>query len=465
MAFNMDYEEQEVLVVGGGTAGVIAAIAAARTGAKVLLIELNGLLGGTSTAGMVSSFLTFHNMKGEQIARGIPQEVVDRLLKRGGAVPPGHLRNPYGNAFSVTPFDAEALKYVLMDMCREAGVQLLLRTMGVDAIVANNTIKGVVVTNKAGWGIVLSRVVIDCSGDADVAAAAAVPCEKGRRADGLTMPMTLTFRLGNVRTQEIVDYVKAHPDQFILGEDPYIREGTEEIVAGIETFRDVPLLTGFFDLIEEKKKTGEFPKTRERLIIEITPHEGVLLVNTSNVLGRDGTDPRDLTAAQVEGMDQVHQLVEFFRRYVPGFSECSLIDTAAVIGVRETRRIVGEYTLTGEDVLKGRGFPDGIGKGAYCMDIHEPDGTIRHLHIEEGRAYDIPYRCLVPKKVDNLLVAGRCISVTREALGSTRNQVPCMVTGQAAGTAAALCVADAVSPGALDPAVLRASLRDQGVIL
>ncbi len=465
MAFNMAYEGQEVLVVGGGTAGVVAAIAAARSGARTLLIELNGFLGGTSTAAMVSSFLTFHNMRGEQIARGIPQEIVDRLLKRGGAVPPGHLRNPYGNAFSVTPFDAEVLKHVLLDMCKEAGVQLLLRTMVVDAILANNTIKGVVVTNKAGWGIVLSSIIIDCSGDADVAVEAGVPYEKGRRTDGLTMSMTLTFRVGNVRTQEIVDYVKTHPDQFLLGEDPYIGETTEEIVAGIESFKDVPLLTGFFDLIEQKKKTGEFPKTRERLIIEITPQEGVILVNTSNILGRDGTDPRDLTAAQLEAMDQVYQLLAFFRSYIPGFSECRLIDTAPVIGVRETRRMVGEYTLTEDDILKGREFPDGIGKGAYCMDIHEPNGTIRHRHIEEGKAYDIPYRCLIPKNVDNLLTAGRCISVTREALGSTRNQVPCMVTGQAAGTAAALCVADVVSPRDLDPGRLRESLRDQGVIL
>jgi hypothetical protein len=461
----MPYDKLDVIVVGGGPSGVVASIAAARQGVKVLLIDLNGFLGGVSTAANISSFLTFHNMRGEQIAKGIAQEIVDRLLAYGGAIHPGHLRNPYGNAYSVTPFDAEILKFVLMEMTKEAGVIVLLRTMYISPIMFEGKIRGVVAANKGGINMFPANVVIDCSGDADVAYHCGVPYQKGDEIDGRTMPMTLAFRLGNVNTSDLVSYVKAHPDQFLLAEDPYIKETPEEIAKRIHTFSDIPLLTGFFDLIKQKKELNEFPSTRERLILEITPQEGVVDVNTTNVLGKDGTNPSDLTEAYNEALVQVRVLVNFFRNYVPGFENSHLVDTASVIGVRETRRVIGEYVLKGEDVIKGREHADGIGKAAYCIDVHESDGTIRHRHIEDGKAYDIPYRSLIPLIVDNLLVAGRAISMDREASGSARNQVPCMVTGQAAGTAAALCKKLGTVPRELNTDLLRETLSENGVVL
>ncbi len=461
----MPYDKKDVVVVGGGPSGAVAAIASARMGASTLLIDLNGFLGGVCTAANISSFLTFHNMRGEQIANGIAQEIVDRLLDIGGAVPPGHLRNPYGNAYSVTPFDAEALKLVLMRMTKEAGVDVLLRTMFTDIIMSGNTVKGVVFNNKAGFNIQPAEIVIDCSGDADVAALAGVPYQKGDEKDGRMMPMTLAFRMGGVDTLKVVDFVKANPDQFLLAEDPFIKETPEEIAERITTFKDIPLLTGFFDLIKEKKKTGEFPPTRERLIIEVTPQPDVVDVNTASVLGKDGLNPEDLTEAYAEALDHVYTLEKFFVNYIPGFENARLVDTASVIGVRETRRIIGEHILTGDEASGGEEFPDSIGKGAYCLDVHEIDGSIRHRHIKDGKAYDIPYRSLVPLEVNNMLVAGRAISMDRDASGSARNQVPCMVTGQAAGTAAALCVESNVNPREIDIKLLQHSLRTEGAII
>lgn len=455
----------DVIVAGGGTAGAPAAVAAARNGARTLLVEQNGFLGGVPTAAMVSCFLSFHNMRGEVVAGGIPQEIVERLLDMGGAVPPGHLFNPYGNTYSVTPFDAEALKLVLSEMAREAGVKQLLHTFVDDVLMEGGRARGIHMVNKGGRSLATAEAIIDCTGDGDVAARAGAPFEKGDSRDGAIMPMGLMFRLGNVDIQPTIDFVRAHPEQFILGEDPYITQTPHELVRAVRRFEDIPVITGFWDLIKAKQETGEFPMNRKRLIIYITPTPGVVQINTAAVVQRDGTDPHDLTAAENEARATAHQLWKFFRNYVPGFDKCYLVDTAPAIGVRETRRIAGLYTVTLDDVLTGREFPDAIGRGAYCVDIHEPDGTIRHLHIKDGKSFTIPYRALVPQGVGGLLVAGRCISADHEALGALRVQVPCMVEGQAAGVAAAMCAREGAEPRDLDVARLRQALLAQGAIL
>jgi hypothetical protein len=457
--------DYDVIVAGGGTAGVVAAVAAARNGARTLLVEKNGFLGGVPTAAMVSCFLSFHNMRGERVAGGIPQEIVDRLLDKGGAIPPGHLYSPYGNTYSVTPFDAETLKLVYIEMVQEARVDQLLHTFTYDTLVEDGRARGVRMVNKGGDAMATAKVTIDCTGDGDVAARAGVAFEKGDKRDGLTMAMGLMFRLGNVNIQPTIDFIRDHPDQFILAEDPYINKTPQEIVSKVNRFEDIPVITGFWDLIKAKQETGEFPMNRKRLLIYITPIPGVVQINTAAVVRRDGTDPRDLTAAENEARATVRQLWRFFRNYVPGFEACYLLDTAPVIGVRETRRIAGLYTITRDDVLNGREFPDAIGRGAYCIDIHEPDGTIRHLHIKDGKSFTIPYRALVPQAIDGLLVAGRCISAEHEALGALRVEVPCMVEGQAAGTAAAMCARSGIEPKNIDLEELRQVLMAQGVIL
>jgi hypothetical protein len=457
--------DYDVVVAGAGTAGCVAAVAAARNGARTLLVEKNGFLGGTPTAAMVSPFLSFHNMRGEQIAEGIPQEIVDRLLEKGGAIPPGHLFNPYGNAYTVTPNDPEILKLVHLEMTSEAGVDLLLHTYVFDTLVEDGRARGLHMANKWGRATATGTVIIDCTGDADVAASSGAPWVKGRAEDGLTMAMTVFFRLGNVDMEPTLQFMKERPDQFLLAEDPYIKETPEELMKRVKEPKDVPLITGFFDLIKEKHTTNEFPKSRQRLIIAVTPTPGLVAINTASVLKRDATDAWDLTQAEIEGRMTVQQLYRFFRKYIAGFEDCFLLDTGTVIGIRESRRIVGEYTVTFDDVVNGREFRDSIGRGAYCIDVHEPDGTIRHAHIKDGKAYTIPYRSLVPQEVDGLLVAGRCISVERDAMGATREQVPCMIEGQAAGTAAAMCASEGIAPRSVDTNELRRVLESQGVIV
>jgi hypothetical protein len=455
----------DVIVAGGGTAGVPAAVAAARNGARTLLVEKNGFLGGVPTAAMVSCFLSFHNMRGEQVAGGIPQEIVERLLAKGGAIPPGHLFNPYGNTYSVTPFDAETLKLVLAEMAREAGVRQLLHSFVDDVLLEGPRLRGIHLVNKGGGAIATADVLVDCTGDGDLAARAGAAFEKGSGRDGHLMPMGLLFRLANVDIEPTIQTMREHPDQFILGEDPYMNRTPEELIAQVKRFEDIPVITGFWDLIEAKQKTGEFPPTRKRLILYISPTPGVVQVNTAAVVGKDGTDPRDLTDAENEIRATARQLWQFFRNYVPGFERCTLLDVAPEIGVRETRRIAGLCTVSLDDVLTGREFDDAIGRGAYCVDIHEPDGSIRHLHIEDGKSYTIPYRALVPRGLDGLLLAGRCISADHEALGALRVEVPCMVEGQAAGVAAALCAQEGVAPRQVDVGDLRRRLREQGAIL
>ncbi|MDR7482241.1 MAG: FAD-dependent oxidoreductase [Armatimonadota bacterium] len=453
----------DVVVAGSGSAGLVAAVAAAREGARTLLVERYGFLGGNLTAGMLGNFLTFHNMRGEQIVGGIPQEIVDRLMARGGS--PGHLRNAYGNAYSVTPYDTEAMKAVALEITQEAGVELLLHTFITDTLVEDRRVRGLQVANKSGLQLILGRTVVDASGDGDVAALAGAAFEKGRPEDGATMAMTLMFRVANVDTDRVAEEVRQRPGQFILAEDPYIGKSREEVAAGIRSLHDAPLLTGWFDLVAMAKRRGEFHPNRQRVVISLSPRPGEVYVNSTAVVRYDGTDARQLTAAEVEARRQVDVVFTFLRRYVAGFEQAVLAEVAPGIGVRETRRILGEYVLTLEDVLEGRTFPDGVAKGAYAVDVHEPDGTIWHKHVKDGRAYDIPYRCLVPRDVDGLLVAGRCISVSREALGSTRVTAQTMAVGQAAGTAAALAAKEGIEPRRIPAGVLRTTLAARGAIV
>lgn len=458
--------EFDVIVVGGGTAGVVAAVAAARNGARVLLVERNSFLGGVPTAAMVATFLTFHNMRGEQIARGIAQEIVDRLQRRGGVVEPGHLFNPYGNAYSTTPFDPDSLKLVMFELVREAGVKLLLNTSFVEPLMAGNTVRGVYLHNKGGTGLATARVVIDCSGDGDVAALAGAPWELGSP-NGKIMSMTLMFRMAGVDQRQLVQYLKDHPDQFLMGDDPYLKERINypELISKVESLRDWPMLTGFFDLIKECQARGEFHGNRKRLVMYVTPNPNVVCINTSSVLNVDATNADQMTQATMDLHDQVHQLAAFFPKYVPGFQNAWMLDAAPMVGVRESRRIMGDYVLTKDDVIEAREFEDGIGKAAYCIDIHQGNGIITHYFIKDGQAFNIPYRCLLPQGIENLLVAGRCVSADSEAIGATREQVACMVQGQAAGTAAALAAQRGVTPRELSIAELRKALAGQDHIL
>ena len=260
-----------VIVAGGGMAGVVAAIAASRNGARTLLTDRFNFLGGNATAGLLGNFLTFHNMKGEQITAGIAQEVVDRCIALGGAFKEhrGHLPNAYGNAYSVTPIDAEVLKLVTLQLCLQAGVRLMLNTYTLGSVMEGSRIAGIRVANKSGEQTLRAKVVIDATGDADLVAKAGGPFQQGDD-DGRVMSISLFSRMGGVDLDQHLRYVKEHPDQFMLGEDPCIGKTREEIAAGLQHWMDYPLVTGHYDAVKEAKAKGEMHPNRERIVFSIT---------------------------------------------------------------------------------------------------------------------------------------------------------------------------------------------------
>jgi len=440
-------DETDVLVAGGGPAGIAAAVAAARSGARTRLVERFGFRGGNLTAGLVGPCMTSYSLDGqEQLIRGVFDEFVRRMEKNGGALHPS--RTHAGDAYAgfivyghdkVTPFEPEAAKTTALEMCREAGVELRLHSFVADAVVRDGRVAGVVSVSKSGMEMLPATVTVDCSADGDVAAAAGVPFQYGRDSDGLAQPMTVFFRVGGVDDEAVERYVRAHPDDF----------------------------RAFESIVTKARQEGRFPSPRRGIGMYRTLQPGVWRINTTRVLGRNGTDVADLTAAEVEGRDQVQALVTFFREYLPGFERSELVDTATMVGVRETRRIEGEYRLELSDLQSGRHFDDTIALCAYPVDIHDPTGAGGGCDESAGTAniYEIPFRSLVPRGVDGLLVAGRSISASHEALAAVRVMPPAFAMGEAAGTAASLAARAGVAPRNVNIAELRHALRSQGAYL
>ena len=459
-----DRSNVDVLVVGAGMAGVCAAVAAARGGARTVLTDRYAFLGGNATAGLLGNFLTFHNMKGEQICNGIPQEIVDELIRLGGAFPEGHLHNAYGNSYSVTPQDGEVLKLVNQKLCLEAGVDLVLNTYTIGPVMDGDRVAGARIVNKSGESEIRAQIVIDASGDADIAAQAGAPFHLGDE-EGKMMSISLFSRMGNVDLDRHLQHVKANPMNFMLGEDPYIGKSREEIAAGLRTHKDYPLVTGYYESVKLAQSRGEFHPNRQRVVFSITNIPGVVTINSTSMLGYSGIDNDDLNQVAIEGREQVFKVRDFYRKYAPGFEECYVMDSASAIGVRETRRIIGEETLTTEDCVEARKGPRDIGQGAYCLDVHQPTGVIEHKHIRDGESYGIPYGIMLPQKIENCLVAGRPVSSDRFANGSVRNQAHIMTIGQAAGTAAAMCAERRTTPRELPVEPLREKLRQDGAVV
>ncbi len=443
--------DYDVMVVGGGNAGCAAAIAAARHGARTLLVERYGFLGGTATASMVGPWMTFHSGE-DRIVGGIAQEIVERLVRVGAS--PGHLHDSSDYVATITPFDPEAHKALLFEMMREAGVALLLHAYVLDAEVEGDTVRGASFATVGGMRAHRASVTIDATADAFVAAAAGVPTQQGDER-GRVQPATLMFRLSHVDLDALAEYVRDHPDQMRTSLPPGQRSaGALTAVAGLR------------DLWEAARRDGIVDVPRELVSFFISPYPDEVTVNMTRVVEIDPLDPDDLTRAEVEARLQVMQLLEFFRRRVPGFAHARLAATGAQIGIRESRRIVGRYTLTAADVLEARRFDDAVARSAYPIDIHNPSGAgTTTKRLVPGTTYEIPYRCLVPCNREQLLVAGRCISTTHEALASTRLTPTVMTLGQAAGTAAALACERNVRVGDVDARELRARLVADGVDL
>jgi ribulose 1,5-bisphosphate synthetase/thiazole synthase len=439
--------QPDVLVVGGGPAGIAAAISSARNGAATTLIEKNGFVGGNLTAGLVGPCMTSYSLDGtQQLIKGVFEELVLRMEEAGGALHPSKI--PAGSEYSgfivyghdkVTPFDPEAVKLHATEMLLEAGVSLRLHTFVADTIVEDGAVRGVITASKSGLEAFRAEVTVDCSADADVAVRGGAKYEQGRLEDGLTQPMTMFFRVANVDDDAVRRYVAEHPDDY----------------------------RPFASIVAKARAAGEFPIQRRGVGLYKTLEPGVWRINTTRLHRLDGTDVRDLTTGEIDGRRQVASLMRFFRKWLPGFEGAVLLDTAAVVGVRETRRIVGDYVLTAEDLAEGREFDDVIALCGYPVDIHSPtddgggaDGTYKTANV-----YQIPYRCLLPANLDGVLVAGRALSATHEAQGATRVMPPAFAMGEAAGAAAAISVKNRIRPRDVSVHELQRTLIGQGAYL
>jgi len=417
--------ETDVLVVGGGPAGIGAALGAARAGARVVLVERYAFLGGNATAALVMPLMSFHTQRptfekhgitnllptdhgpGYPVIAGAVKEFLEQLVAAGGAIAPS-IKTGY-----VVPFDPEAFKLVALELLDSAGVEFLFHAFASD-VLGGHHVEGAVFETKSGPVVIKAAVVVDCTGDGDLAARAGAPYQVGRDADGLVQPMTLMFRMGEFEHAAFQAYAREHPDQW----------------RGVH---------GLWDLARQATERGELELTREDILFFATPHPREVSVNSTRVTRVLGTDVWDLSYAEWESRRQMRQVVAFLRKYVPGFTHSYAIQSGVQTGVRETRRIVGEYLLTAEDLLSARKFPDVIARGTYPVDIHNPAGKGTVLkRIPPDDAYDIPLRALIPQRVDRLLVAGRCISGTHEAHSSYRVMPIAMATGQAAGVTAAI---------------------------
>jgi hypothetical protein len=448
-------KQWDVIVVGGGVSGVTAATAAARNGAATLLVEKDACLGGTMTTCLVGPMMTFHSYR-EQVIGGLAQEIVDHLMAMHAS--PGHILDTSGYVATITPFDSEALKLVAQRLVLQAGAQVLYHSTVVGVVTSGALLQGVVVQHKGGRETLTARVVIDASGDADVAFRCGVPCEYGRSIDGLVQPVSLMFKLSGWDKAAFTAYVLQHPEVLRLGSEGVAAYAREPLVA----------VCGFVDSLQSSIARGQLPLRREHVLFFNTQRPDEVIVNMSRVMQVDVLDPWALSSAETLAREQIFAILDFLRRDVPGFSGANLISSGARVGIRESRRIVGDYMLTARDVLSAARFPDAIARSAYPIDIHAlaPDQAGDYDRgLPAGQAYDIPYRCLLPQKVDGLLVAGRCISTTVEAHASTRVSPTCMAFGQAAGTAAALAARKGLPPRQVDIDELRQVLVRQGALL
>ena len=457
--------EADVVVAGGGTAGVVAALAAARNGVQTLLVERYGFLGGMMTAGNagLTKYIVHSTDRSDyakvlekladkpsevQIVGGIPMEITDELMKIGAGI---------GPAGSYVFTSSEDFKWLLLTMLQKARVQLLLHSWIVDVLKEGNVIKGIVVENKSGRQAILGKVIIDATGDGDVAARAGAPFETGVGPNDLSAkagvkigsmsPMGVMFKVGNVNLPQLFEYLKNKPEIFQIQGCALL--SLEEASVNLKKRETMTI----------NVKTDFSPYYFQ---VYNLPMEGVATLCCPCYHG-DGTSAADLTKAEIAIRKMVRIWCEKIRK-IPGFHEMYLLDCPQ-IGVRETRFIQGEYVMTADDIFNTQKFEDSIGRGSHPVDASPMPESIKKHRLPPRWYFNIPYRCLVPKKIENLLVAGRCISVTHEAFSCVRPTVQCMITGQAAGAAAAMCAKQDIYPRNINTDDLCKSLKSQGVII
>jgi hypothetical protein len=421
-------EEVDLLVVGGGAAGTAAAIAGARAGLRTTLVEEMPFLGGMSTGGCVGTFCGFYTREAEgsviSLVGGLPLEIAETLLRRQHALGP----IPYKDT-AVLPYVPWGVKTLLEELARsESGLRVLLHAKLTHAPVEQGEIQGVIVQTRAGRTALRARVYVDASGDAELSGLAGAETRLGEE---IQYP-SMMFTMQNVDVQ-----------------------------TAMANLAELPRI------LETHFESDGLPRKGGNLIPTGRPGEVLVALSRLEFAGRpvNATDADELSWAEMEGRSQAARLAEFLRREVTGFSEAFLADSAARLGIRETRRIVGEYALSEDDVLGARKFEDGVGRSAWPIERHVPGGETLWRFLERGSWYTIPYRSLLPRGVGNLLVAGRCLSADAGAFGSARVIGPCMLEGQAVALAARLIRDADVRAAAVDVDRLRADLGALGVPL
>lgn len=436
--------ETDVIVVGGGTTGPFAAIAAARQGKRVVMIERFGSLGGNLTLGL-------NTKPSGALIGGLPLEVWNLARSVGGAGDDYMAVVKTGGVKIASPCDPETMKMLLTRLCAESGVQILFEMVVSAPVLDGDTVTGVIVESKTGRQYIAGKVVIDCSADADIAVRAGAPFEMGAGGEDRTMqPVSMYFTMDGVDLPRLAAWARTTDDVPARA----IPETDEGLRYGL-------WLTGFNRSLRQFQNETGVQLQRDNITLKTA--DGRMYVNGTRVTGVDVFDPVQFTDAVIECYRQIEGVARYLRERIPGFENARIEAIAPVLGVRETRHVVGEYTLTGADSLGGVTFDDSIGADASALDIHDPKGA--DVDFQGLTPYEIPYRCLLPLKVEQVLVAGRCISADHAAHARSRNMPACMSTGQAAGVAAAVAVEQGVKVRDVPVAEVQKRLRALGMPL
>ena len=412
--------EVDVLVCGSGPAGIAAALASARSGSNTMLIESLGDVGGISTSGLMSHWTG-------RAHSPIYSEILQKSAERNE----GEFKDKIVNII-----DPEKLKTLYLELLSEAGVKILLYTVASDVITEENSVKGVIIQNKSGRSVISAKVVIDATGDGDIAFRAGAEYLKGRESDGRMQPCTIMFKVGGV------DYSRA------------VFPGSFETLVNIEKG----------ELHALGKKIIGHPAGHVLLYKSTLP--GVVTCNMTNCIDIDGTKAEELTMATLICREQIDRIVGFLREYAPGYKNCYCISSASLIGIRETRHFIGVYTINENDILSAKQFPDWIVRDAHFnFDIHNLDGAgldkdgVQHKFTQQS-GYTIPYGCLIPQKIDGLILAGRCISGTHKAHSNYRVMPICIGIGEGAGYAATIAVKNGIQPRNVNPSDIQKYILD-----
>ncbi|NLP36603.1 MAG: FAD-dependent oxidoreductase [Firmicutes bacterium] len=468
------YGDFDVVVVGGGTSGVAAAIASARAGAKTILIERIGTLGGQMNVSGPPGFAYAYmfNARKEQIIGGIMEETHNRLLKEGHALP--HTTPDFRIGYSFSLVDPDYWGLLIFEMMTENNVELLLYSVAVDVVKEGDKVTGVIVENPSGRQVVFGKVVIDCTGEGHIAARAGAPYEQVPKEE--LEPHTVSFTMDGVDWDEVLQYIRENVYDFNPMVTPYLDwtdEQVRERIKQVTDVREISNFMGFYSLRDKALAAGDWHPYSGVGFFIMPRENGVIQAHfqhSSQIDNCDPTDVRDLTKVEIECRKQIQIALKFIKKYLPGFKNAYLTRMCTEARIRESRRIMGDYVLTKEDVREARKFPDVIGKSCFSSGAKHvaTTETITGTDVafpKDGGSVDIPYRCLVPREIEGLLVAGKAISTDRDSY--CRFLQITMVTGQAAGVAAAVCARKGITPRELEKDVseLQRILLEQGAIL